>query len=155
MYNYQKTKIMKKILFALVAIFTLGISTASADNDKLVNKSELPVQAQKFIDANFAGIKLTYAKLERDFLDRSYEVVLADGTKLEFTVKGAWKDVDCRYSEVPAAIVPNAIKDYVQQNYPGEKVLKIEHENGFYELTLSNRYELTFNKDYKIVDIDN
>ena len=146
---------MKKILFALVAIFTLGISTASADNDKLVNKSELPVQAQRFIDDNFAGIKLTYAKLERDFLDRSYEVVLADGTKLEFTAKGAWKDVDCRYSEVPSVIVPDAIKDYVKAHYPDAKILKIERDANDYEVKLSNRLELTFNKRFQIVDIDN
>lgn len=146
---------MKKILFALVAIFTLGISNAAADNDKLINKSELPVQAQKFIDAHFANVKLTYAKLERDFFERSYEVVLADGTKIEFASNGSWRDVDCRYEEVPAAIIPQAIKEYVNNNYPGEKILKIEHDRGYYELKLSNRYELTFNKDYKIVDIDN
>lgn len=146
---------MKKILFALAAIFTLGVSNVSADNDKLIQKSELPVQAQQFINDHFANVKLTYAKLERDFLERAYEVVLADGTKIEFTQKGAWKEVDCRYDEVPAAIVPQAIKDYVAQNYPGEKILKIEHDRGYYELKLSNRYELTFNKDYRIVDIDN
>ena len=146
---------MKKILFALVAIFTLGISNAAADNDKLINKSELPVQAQQFIDAHFANVKLTYAKLERDFFERSYEVVLADGTKIEFASNGSWRDVDCRYEEVPAAIIPQEIKEYVNNNYPGEKILKIEHDRGYYELKLSNRYELTFNKDYKIVDIDN
>ena len=146
---------MKKILFALVAIFTLGISNAAADNDKLINKSELPVQAQQFIDAHFANVKLTYAKLERDFFERSYEVVLADGTKIEFASNGSWRDVDCRYEEVPAAIIPQAIKEYVNNNYPGEKILKIEHDRGYYELKLSYRYELTFNKDYKIVDIDN
>ena len=146
---------MKKILFALAAIFTLGISNVSADNDKLINKSELPVQAQQFIDAHFANVKLTYAKLERDFFERSYEVVLADGTKIEFASNGSWRDVDCRYEEVPAAIVPQPIKEYVSSNYPNEKILKIERDRGYYELKLSNRYELTFNKDYKIVDIDN
>lgn len=146
---------MKKILFAIVAIFTLGVSNVSADNDKLVTKSELPVQTQQFIDSHFANVKLTYAKLERDFFERSYEVVLADGTKLEFTSKGEWKEVDCRYDEVPAAIIPQAIKEYVSSNYPGEKVLKIERDRGYYELKLSNRYELTFNKNYNIVDIDN
>lgn len=146
---------MKKILFALVAVFTLGISNVSADNDKLIKKSELPAQAQKFINDNFANVKITYAKVERDFLEKSYEVVLADGVKLEFTSKGSWKEVDCRYAEVPAAIVPQAIREYVNANYPGEKILKIEHERGYYELKLSNRYELTFNQDYNIVDIDN
>ena len=145
---------MKKILFALVAIFTLGISNVSADNDKLVSKSELPAKTQQFLDKYFANVKITYAKLERDLFDRSYEVVLADGTKLEFTSQGEWKDVDCRYEEVPAAIVPQAIREYVNSNYPGEKILKIEKDRGYYEVKLSNRYELTFNKDYKIVDID-
>ena len=146
---------MKKILFALVAIFTLGVSNVSADNDKLVSKSELPAKTQQFLDQYFANVKITYAKLERDLFDRSYEVVLADGTKLEFTSQGEWKDVDCRYEEVPAAIVPQAIREYVSNNYPGEKILKIEKDRGYYEVKLSNRYELTFNKDYKIVDIDN
>ena len=146
---------MKKILFALAAIFTLGISNVSADNDKLINKSELPVKTQQFLDNNFANVKITYAKLERDLFERSYEVVLADGTKLEFTYQGDWKDVDCQYEEVPAAIVPQPIKEYVSSNYPNEKILKIERDRGYYELKLSNRYELTFNKDYKIVDIDN
>ena len=146
---------MKKILFALAAIFALGISNASADNDKLVKKSDLPVQAQQFIDSHFANVKITYAKLERDLFERSYEVVLADGAKLEFTSKGDWKEVDCRYGEVPTPIVPQAIREYVNNNYPGEKILKVERDRGYYELKLSNRYELTFNKDYNIVDIDN
>ena len=84
---------MKKILFALVAIFTLGISNVAADNDKLINKSELPAKAQQFIDKYYANVKLTYAKMEREFLERTYEVVLADGTKLEFTCDGNWKEV--------------------------------------------------------------
>ena len=145
---------MKKILFAIIALFGFGVSNVAADNDKLVSRNELPAQAQKFINDNFSKVKLTYAKLERDFLERSYEVVLEDGTKLEFTSKGAWKEVDCRFDEVPAAIVPEAIKSYLRKNYPGEKVLKIERDRGNYELTLSNRYELTFNSDFNIVDID-
>ena len=93
--------------------------------------------------------------MERDFLERTYEVVLADGTKLEFTCDGNWKEVDCRYDEVPAVIIPAAIKEYVTNNYPNEKILKIERDRGYYELKLSNRYELTFNKNFMIVDIDN
>lgn len=146
---------MKKILFVLAAIFTLGISNVQADNDKLVNKSDLPAQAQQFLNDHFAGVSLTYAKLERDFLERSYEVVLTDGTKLEFTLKGQWKEVDCRYGEVPANIIPQQIRDYVAKNYPGVKVLKIERDRNDYDLKLSNRYELTFDKNFNIIDIDN
>lgn len=146
---------MKKILFVLAAILSLGVLTARADNDKIITKAMLPAEAQAFIDAHFSGLKISYAKQERDFLDNSYEVVFANGSKLEFTRKGAWKDVDCRYDEVPAAIVPQAIKDYVKANYPDAKILKIERDSHDYEVKLSNRFELTFDKKFNIIDIDN
>ena len=145
---------MKKILFALVAFLSFGVSVVKADNDKIINKNELPAQAQQFINEHFNGVKLSYAKLERDFLENSYEVMLANGAKLEFSSKGAWEDVDCRYGEVPAAIIPQPIKEYIKSNYPGEKVLKIERERNRYELKLSNRLELIFDENFRIIDID-
>lgn len=145
---------MKKILFALVAFLSFGVSAVKADNNKIINKNELPAQAQQFINEHFNGVKLSYAKLERDFLENSYEVMLANGAKLEFSSKGTWEDVDCRYGEVPAAIIPQPIKEYIKSNYPGEKVLKIERERNRYELKLSNRLELTFDENFRIIDID-
>ncbi len=145
---------MKKILFALVAFLSFGVSAVKADNDKIINKNELPAQTQQFINEHFNGVKLSYAKLERDFLENSYEVMLANGAKLEFSSKGAWEDVDCRYGEVPAAIIPQPIKEYIKSNYPGEKVLKIERERNRYELKLSNRLELIFDENFRIIDID-
>ena len=145
---------MKKILLTLIAIFSIGIFVASADNDKIINKSQLPAQAQQFIDAHFAGINLTYAKEECNIFFNSYEVRLADGTKIEFSSKGNWEEVDCRFGEVPAAIIPQAIKDYIDKNFKGEKVLVIEKDRNDYEVKLSNRLELKFDKDFNIYDID-
>ena len=145
---------MKKILFAVVAFLSLGISVACADNNKIINKSELPAPAQKLLNDYFPNAKLSYAKLDRDFLERSYEVLLADGTRLEFFSNGEWQEVDCKFAAVPAGIVPEQIMKYIADNYPGEKVLKIEIDRGNYELKLSNRLELTFNKNFNIIDID-
>ena len=150
----KKAKIMKKIIFALVAFLSLGVSVAKADNDKIINKNELPAQAQQFLNEHFSGAKLSYAKLERDFLERSYEVMLTSGSKIEFSSNGTWEEVDCRYGEVPSAVIPDPIKKYIETNYSGEKVLKIERDRNRYELKLSNRLELTFDKDFNIVDID-
>lgn len=146
---------MKKILFVLAAIFSLSVLTARADNDRIISKEMLPAESQSFINTHFAGLKISYAKEERDLLERSYEVVFADGSKLEFTRKGDWKDVDCRYNEVPAAIVPVVISNYVKSNYPDAKILKIERDSNDYEVKLSNRFELTFDKKFNIIDIDN
>ena len=145
---------MKKILFALFALFSVGVFVASADNHKVINKSQLPVQAQQFIDKHFAGVEISFAKEEREILGRSYEVRLANGAKLEFSSKGAWEEVDCRFGEVPAAIVPVEISKFIKENYPDAKVQKIEIDRNDYEVKLSNRLELKFDKEFRLVDID-
>ncbi len=145
---------MKKIMILLALAFSFAVSDSYALNDKVISKNQLPAQAQSFLNENFAGSGISYAKLETDFFERSYEVMLSDGTKLEFTNKGNWKEVDCRYSEVPEAIIPAPVKKYISDNYEGSKVLKIERDSRGYDVKLSNRLELKFNKDFEIVDID-
>ena len=145
---------MKKILLILVAVFSVGIFAAVADNDKLINKSQLPKAAQEFIDAHFAGVDLLYAKEDCNILFNSYEVRLANGVKVEFSSKGNWEEVDGGQSAVPAAIVPQPIKDYIEENYAGERILVIEKNRNDYEVKLSNRLELKFDKDFNIYDID-
>ena len=87
-------------------------------------------------------------------MEKSYEVMLADGTKVEFNRNGEWKEVDCRHSSVPTPIVPAQIMKYVKANYPDVKVMKIERDRIDYELRLSNRLELTFDTKFNIIDID-
>lgn len=145
---------MKKIFNLLVVLLISSVSVVKADNDKIIGKNQLPAQAQQFLNENFANIKISYAKQERDFLERSYEVLLTDGTKLEFSSKGTWEEVDCKYGEVPAAIVPERIKQYIKENYPNDKVLKIERKRNNVEVKLSNKLELTFDNDFNIIDID-
>jgi hypothetical protein len=65
-----------------------------------------------------------------------------------------WDEVECRFGEVPGAIIPNAIKEYIDKNYSGVKILYIEKDRNDYEVKLSNRFELKFDKDFNIYDID-
>ena len=146
---------MKKIITIALAVFSLSILTANADNDRLTTKENLPQKAQKFININFKDSKITYVKDERDFLERTYEVLFTNGTKVEFDRNGEWKEVDCRKSSVPIAIPPAQILKYVNDNYPDVKVIQIERDRIDYEVKLSNRLELTFDKKFNIIDIDN
>lgn len=145
---------MKKIIVIALAVFSFGILTAKADNDRLIVKENLPQKAQLFIDSHFKSAKITYVKDERDFLERTFEVLFADGTKVEFDRSGEWKEVDCRRSSVPAAIVPAQITQYVNSNYPNVNIQQIERDRVDYELRLSNRLELTFDTKFNIIDID-
>ena len=81
--------------------------------------------------------------------------ILSNG-KVEFLKDGNWKEVDCKYSSVPEAVLPDAINQYVKTNYAGQKVLKIEKEDrGGYEIKLSGGLELGFDKRFQLIDIDN
>ena len=145
---------MKKIIIIALAVFSLGILTANADNNRIITVSQLPKKAQQFISQHFDGAKTTYVKEEREFIENSFEVMFANGTKVEFTGKGEWKEVDCRRSSVPTPVIPAAIMKYVKDNYPDVKVLLIERDRNDYELKLSNRLELTFDSKFNIIDID-
>lgn len=145
---------MKKILVIILAVLSLGVVTAKADNDRVITKDALPAKAQQFVNAHFASVKISYIKEDRDFFDRNYELVFADGSKIEFGRNGEWVDVDCRYNSVPQAIVPDAIKAYVKSNFPDVKIIEIERKRANHEVKLSNKLELVFDKNLKIKGID-
>ena len=144
---------MKK-LFLLAAVMFLLTVPAKADKDYVITKNELPARARQFVDKHFASSKISYVKLERDLFERNYEIFFADGSKVEFARSGDWREVDCRYTEVPVTIIPAEIQSYIKTNFPDAKVLKIEYERGDYEVKLSNKLELTFDKKFKIKNID-
>lgn len=145
---------MKKLVFLLVCLFTLQ-NVALADNDKPIQVNQMPQSAQLFIKKYFADSKVALAKMESDFLYKSYEVIFTNGNKVEFDKKGEWTEVDCKYGSVPRAVVPAAIQKYVASNYQDAKILKIERDNKDYEVKLSNRTELKFDLKFNLIDIDN
>ena len=150
---------MKKLVFLLVCLFTLQ-TVARADDDKPIQVTQMPQLAQQFIKQHFSDSKVALAKMESDFLYKSYEVIFTNGDKVEFDKKGNWEEVDCKHTSVPvaiipAAIIPAAIQKYVTTNYPDAKVLKIERDKKDYEVKLSNRTELKFDLKFNLIDIDN
>ena len=68
--------------------------------------------------------------------------------------RGNWTEINCKMSSVPAALVPAKITQYVKSPYPGTKILEIEKADNQYEVKLSNRLEVTFNRNFQVVDID-
>lgn len=151
--TFKTTTIMKKLLLVFMCLFTLQ-SVVRADNDKPIQVNQLPQQAQQFIKQHFADSSVAMAKVESDWWDKSYDIIFTNGNKVEFDKKGDWKDVDCRYSSVPAAIVPAAILKQVIATYPGVKILKIDRDKKEYEVKLSNKWELKFDRQFNLIDMD-
>lgn len=145
---------MKKLLLLFMCLFTIQ-SVVKADDDKPVRIEQLPQSAQQFIKTHFGDSKVAIAKMETDWFDKSYDIIFTDGNKLEFDKQGNWKEINCKYSAVPASVMPEQIQKYVTENYPGAQVLKIERDKRDYEVKLSNKWELKFDLQFNLIDIDN
>ena len=144
---------MKKYLFALAALVLCG-TAAFALTDRKISVSELPAAARTFLNAHYSGVEVVYVEVDEDAIKTEYEVLLKDGTKIEFDASGEWKEIDGRHKSLPAAVVPRQIAQYVAANYAGEKITDIERGRTKTEVKLTNGLELKFDENYRMVKID-
>ena len=151
-YDYKLWRMKKWILLLLCCFFLYLL--VWADDEKPIQVGQLPTKAQTFISTYFKGHKIALAKVESDLFSKSYDVIFTDGDKLEFDKRGDWVEISCKKEGVPMQAVPEAIRLYVQSNYENTKILKIERSSKEYEVELSNRLELTFDKEFHLIDID-
>ena len=148
---------MKRILRILMIAICCMVScnmVANADNDKPISVKALPAKAQILLNNHFNGQKVMLATIETGVINKSYDVVLQNGTKLEFDKKGNLTEIDCKQGKVPAKLIPQAIRNYLKKNYPAQAVKKIEMSKNEYEVELANGLDLTFNKHFQLIDID-
>ena len=143
-----------KTLLIVICCFVSCNIIANAGNDKPIAVNALPVKAQSLLNNDFKNQKVMLATIESGVVKKSYDVVLENGTKIEFDKKGNITEIDCKKAEVPAKLIPQAIKNYLKANYPGQAVKKIEINKNEYEIELANGLDLTFNKHFKLIDID-
>lgn len=144
---------MRILMIAICCMMSFNI-VANAGNDKPINVNELPAKAQTLLSKHFKGQKVMLVTIESDVVSRSYDVVLRNGTKLEFDKKGNLTEIDCKQGIVPSQLIPQPIKNYLKENYRGEAVRKIEWNKKEYEVELTNGIDLTFNKHFQLIDID-
>lgn len=144
---------MKHILITLLALVAF-LAPAKADNDRPISPDQLPAAAKTFLQQTFPDNPVAYAEIEQGFAKTKYEVRLGDGTKVEFNGSGEWDKVDCKYKAVPAALVPDVIAQYVQANYPGALITKIDKELYGWEIELNNGLDLKFSAGGKLLEID-
>ena len=146
---------MKKSTLFLAALLCMMMQTVSTfASDRLIPTEQLPAAAMAFIQENFPGEGVTFAKIDFDNGRKQYEVRLNNGTELEFDKKGNWDKVDCQFNAVPSHLVPTVIANYVNTTYPNTMVVKIDKERYGFKIELSNDLELKFNKQGVLFDID-
>ncbi|MDO4771380.1 PepSY-like domain-containing protein [Porphyromonas sp.] len=143
---------MRKMKMMLTSALLLLVTLVGCDkDDKIIAPTDLPNAAQTFISTHFPGKDVVLVKTD----DSGYDVVLSDGSKIDFDRNGNWEDVESRTTQVPDGIVPQPILTYVNTTYPDAKILKISRDRRDYEVDLSNGKELKFDaKTFKLIEID-
>ena len=125
----------KALMIALMA----ALAAAAVFADRIVPVDSIPQAARALIAEHFPGRNAQFVKA--DF--NEWEVQLNDGTEIELTGSGEWKEIKA-YAGVPVGVFPKPIADYVSQAYPNVPILKAERERRGYELKLANRMEMYF-----------
>lgn len=142
---------MKRI-FAIAVVMMSVVSIMKA-GDRPVTFAQLPVSAQTFITQNFPEDKISYATVDDDLILPDYNVVLVSGMRIQFEHNGALEKISS-VKGVPVALIPVQIKDYVNAHYPDATFVDYEIGRRSYEVKLSNRMELKFNRNFILVEID-
>ena len=148
--NPKSTKRMKKlsIITAFVAILCFGMTTAKAQNN-----NSTP-EITQFVEQYFPQANILMVNAEWD----EYEVRLSDGTQLEFNRGSEWKKIDCEhssiYTTVPTELIPDRISSYVNTNFAGQSITKIEKKRRGWDVELNSELEIKFNKNFVVTKID-
>lgn len=136
----------KNIFTALL----LGLAIAGHAQKK-IETTELPKAAQEFLQKHFSNTSVEIAKKDAEHGEKGYEVILKDGTEVEFWKDGSYREVDGDDKPIPTAFIPASIKEYVAKNYPNEKITHIDYGHKDVDVDLTNNIDLEFTKDGKFL----
>ena len=137
---------MKKTVFKLLPVLLIALMgtvvwSCDDDKDETITATELPAQAKAFISQYFPAAKVVKAQKDHD----EYEVTLSDGTEMDFDKAGEWTDVDAPVGVVlPKGFYPEAIDNYLTDNFITAGINEISKEKGGYEIELTTGTEMHF-----------
>lgn len=146
---------MKKLMVLMLAAI-IGIGTSFARDRVTSDSNVLPAPAKEILNKHFPKVGVNHIKIDQNLVGQvdDYDVILNDGSEVEFDRNGNVKSVDCGSTSVPEALVLKPIRDYVAKNFKGAKIVGIETNRKSYEIELSSGMELKFDRSGAFLKID-
>lgn len=140
---------MKKFILTLLTLLLVGGSVMADGRKRTIDPQSLPRPATELIQKHWPSCVIDYA-----FIDgKEYEVLLSDGTMIEFNSKGVWKEMKCT-DGLPVTLVPGIITRYVVNRYPKQLIIECEKMRGGYEVKLTNGLEIQFDMQGRVTHVD-
>ena len=145
---------MKKIFSILaLAIATLVGLQSCEKEDVMIPAAELPSEVISFLDIHFSGIEVRSVIKDYDNSTYEFEVYLSNGTRIELSRRGEWRNVENHLAGVPHSVIPNKILTYVAENYPDQMIIGIERDRQI-DVELKGGVELVFSLSEEFVRFD-
>ena len=142
---------MKK--YFSVVLIALCSLTACA-NEQVIPFDQVPEPAKAIVAAHFDASQIAYVTLDKGLLDTEYDIKFNDGRSLEFNKAGELLKVDCKQTEVPAALIPEVVRAYVKANFPNAFITEWSKDDRRWKADLNSGLELEFNSKYEFIRID-
>ncbi len=130
-------------ILASLLLFATMITTAQ----KRITPEELPAGATEFLATHFKGIAIEKTKKDAEHGEKGYEVILVDGTEIEFWKDGKYREVNGKDKPIPADFIDPKVVDYVTKNYPNRKITHIDYGHKDLDVDLTGKIDLEFTKD--------
>ena len=145
---------MKKIFSILaLAIATLVGLQSCEKEDVMIPAAELPSEVISFLDTHFSGIEVRSVIKDYDNSTYEFEVYLSNGTRIELSRRGEWRNVENHLAGVPNSVIPNKILTYIAENYPDQMIIGIERDRQI-DVELKGGVELVFSLNEDFVRFD-
>lgn len=143
---------MKKLMMLMVFLASAVLTfSATKGSEKPIPFEKLPKMAQEFIHTHFKGVKVVKCEVESPWTQ--FDVRMANGYELEFDRAGNWIEVQKEKGSISLSILgilPQRSYSYLQSNYSGVSVEKIERQKKGFKVSLNTQPEETemhFSKD--------
>ena len=151
----QTLKTIRKMKKMMALMATLMITlTACADRQQMIQFSELPAEAQSFVQKYYNVSDISYVEKDWDDMRYEYTVYLKNATEIEFNHQGNMKSIDCKRSAVPTGIVPSTIVNYVKEHYPNDFIVEYVRDSRRLQVELNNGWELYFDLNGNFLRMD-
>lgn len=133
------------------------------DDDKnmsqIVDGSALPQAAKTFVETYFPNANGYRSIIKNSVPDDgvTYEVFLNNNVKMDLDAQGNWLEVEAKTGALPQALIntlPAGIVNYLNANQANVGVVEISKERDGYKLDLANDYELEFDLNGNLTEID-
>ena len=147
---------MKKLQSVLGLFLAIGllVFATSCDDEKDLSENEIPNEITTYVATHFPANNIIRVTQDKDGLKLSYDVILSGNIKLEFNSQKEITDIDSN-SQLPDSVIPQAIRDYVSENYPDNFVTDWEIEDNHQQVGLNNDIDLEFTMDGVFIRVDN